>query len=260
MTALSIITITRNNSAGLIRTLDSSRPLLVRDDVEVVVVDGASTDETMAALGTWCASAPGVRCIFISERDNGIYDAMNKGLALSSGRHVIYMNSGDIFPSDFQIDPASFDASTVYYGDARFESPQGSYLKRYRIGGVFAFLSHNAFCHQAIYYPRELLHSLGGYNLTYQVSADFDLTLRCFLYAPFQSLAQVCCICELGGFSHQHGWRSYRERMRSQWANTGLWCWLPLVFYAPVFYFKHRIVKLLDGSRLLMWYRHARYD
>lgn len=259
MILLSIITITRNNSAGLIRTLDSCRPLLVSDDVEVVVVDGASTDDTMSALGTWRAGSPGARCIIKSEPDNGIYDAMNKGLALASGRHVIFMNSGDMFTSGFQFDPSSFDTGTVYYGAARFESLHGSYIKHYRIKGVTDFLNHNTFCHQAIYYPLALVRALGGYDLTYRVSADFDLTLRCFLRAPFQLLDQVGCICELGGFSHQHGWRSYKERMRSLRANAGLWWWLQLAVYAPVFYVKHRIVKLLDGSRFLMWYRNARY-
>lgn len=259
MTLLSIITITRNNSAGLRRTLDSCRRFLVRADIEIVIVDGASTDDTVSVLQDWMASVPVARCIFRSERDGGIYDAMNKGLSLASGRHVIFMNSGDMFTSDSQVDPTTFDADTVYYGDALFVSPQGSYRKHYQINGVSAFLNHNTFCHQSIYYPLALVRALGGYSLAYQVSADFDLTLRCFLRARFQSLAQVCCICELGGFSHQHGWRSYKERMLSLRSSTGLWWWLPLAVYAPVFYAKHSIVKVLDGSRLLMWYRHVRY-
>jgi glycosyltransferase involved in cell wall biosynthesis len=259
MLLLSIITITRNNRDGLIRTLDSCQSLLQRDDVEVVIVDGASTDDTMNAVAAWRATAPEVRCVALSERDKGIYDAMNKGLRLASGRHVVFMNSGDLFSPDLQLDPTTLEADSVHYGDARFESPQGCYAKHYRIDSVGSFLDHNTFCHQALYYPRRLLLELGGYDLDYRVSADFDLTLRCFLRTLFRSLDCIGCVCELGGFSHVHGWRSYKERMRSLRAHAGLRWWWPLAAYAPVFYFKHRLVKALDGSRLLMWYRHARY-
>lgn len=258
MILLSILTITRNNSAGLVRTLESCRPMLSRDDVEVVVVDGASTDDSMAALDAWRATVPTAHVVAVSEHDKGIYDAMNKGLRLAGGRHVVFMNSGDLFAPGFRLDPAALDAGTVYYGDARFEAPQGGYQKHYRIDTVASFLDHNTFCHQALYYPRELLLALGGYDLAYRISADFDLTLRCFLLAPFRSLDQIGCVCELGGFSHVHGWRSYKERMRSLSANAGLRWWWPLAVYSPVFYVKHRMVKALDGSRLLMWYRRVR--
>ena len=259
MISLSIITITRNNSSGLIRTLDSCLPLLARDDVEVVVVDGASTDDSMAALKAWHSNGPDVRCRTKSERDKGIYDAMNKGLRMAGGQHVVFMNSGDIFAPTFNVDPSSFKDSSVYYGDARFESPQGGFSKHYRIEKLDCFLKHNTFCHQALYYPRQLLLDLGGYDLDYKVSADFDLTLRCFQRAPFVSLEQVGCVCELGGFSHVHGWRSYKERMRSIRTHAGLRWYLPLAAYAPIFYLKHSIVKALDGSRLLMLYRQVRY-
>lgn len=260
MIRLSIITITRNNSAGLIRTLDSSLRLLRREDVEVVVIDGASTDDSMSALQAWRARAPAARCVVASEPDNGIYDAMNKGLRIASGSHVVFMNSGDSFAPNFTFEPSAFDASAVYYGDARFESPMGGFLKHYRIRGVANFLNHNTFCHQALYYPRQLLLDLEGYDLSYHVSADFDLTLRCFLRAPFRPLHEVTSVCELGGFSDLRGWWSYKERLRSIRNNLGLRWWLPLAAYTPIFYVKHRIVRSLEGSRLLMWYRNLRTE
>ncbi len=120
-------------------------------------------------------------------------------------------------------------------------------------------MSHNTFCHQAIFYPRALLLELGGYDRSFEVSADFDLTLKCFLQKRFRSLDTVVCVCELGGFSHINGWRSYKDRMRS-FKVLGQWrWWLLLMLYSPVFWMKHRAVKALDGTRLLSWYRSFRY-
>lgn len=259
MTALlSIITVTRNNGAGLNRTLRSSEGLLADPRIEMVVVDGASTDDTADYLAQWRDRVTG-QVVVLSEPDNGIYDAMNKGLRLATGRHVIFMNAGDAFAESFRVDVTALRDGTVHYGDAEFLANSGTYIKRYEIKGIHAFLNHNTFCHQAIFYPRPLLVDLDGYDVSYGVSADFDLTLKCFLRRPFKPLGSVVCTCELGGFSHIHGWRSYEDRMRSIRAHCGVHWWLLLRLYAPVFLFKHMIVKALDDSRLLSWYRSLRY-
>jgi putative colanic acid biosynthesis glycosyltransferase len=255
---LSIVTVTWNNDAGLSKTVDSCARLLDDPRVELVIVDGASTDGTSSRLVA-LRDRPGWNVVVLSERDCGIYDAMNKGIALARGRHVIFMNAGDRFDDTFTVDPSSLQADTVYYGDARFQSADGGFAKHYRIDRVGSFLNHNTFSHQAIFYPRALLQSLGGYDLSFTVSADFDLTLECFQRAPFRALDRTVCVCELGGFSHVNGWRSYTDRMRSLRKNGETRLWAALLLYAPVFFAKHRIVKALDGSRLLAWYRSVRH-
>ena len=255
---LTIVSVTRNNDAGLSRTLASCQRFLSDPRVEFVVVDGASTDGTANRLEA-LRSGLGPRLVVLSEPDRGIYDAMNKGIALAHGRHVIFMNAGDCFEEGFDVDLPSLRPDTVYYGDARFQSPAGGFAKHYSIDGIGSFLNHNTFSHQAIFYPRTLLDRLGGYDVSFVVSADFDLTLKCFLRAPFVALRRTVCVCELGGFSHVNGWRSYTDRMRSFRDNGETRLWVSLLLYAPVFYAKHRIVKMLDGSRLLAWYRSARY-
>lgn len=255
---LSVITVTRNNGSGLSKTVHSCERLLANPQVEVVIVDGASTDDTSERLDALKVRADR-RVVIVSEPDRGIYDAMNKGLRLAKGRHVIFMNAGDQFLESLHLDPSTLRPDTTYYGDGEFRSETGGFLKRYSIGGVHSFMSHNTFCHQAIFYPRALLLELGSYDLSYKVSADFDLTLKCFLRKKFRSLGVVVCVCELGGFSHVNGWRSYRDRTRSFKAHGQWSCWLLLMLYAPVFYLKHRAVKALDGTRLLSWYRSLRY-
>lgn len=259
MILLSIVTITRNNLEGLRTTLASCQPLIAREDVELVIIDGASNDGSVDMLKRWRTERPAAHCILLSEPDLGIYHAMNKGLRLACGRHVVFMNSGDQFSPEFKMDPTALTKGSIHYGHARFESALGDFRKVYRIEGIRSFLNHNPWCHQAVYYPRELILALGGYDTSYRVSADFDLTLRSFLQAPFVPLNQVACICDLGGFSYVHGIRSYLERMRSLRLHAGLGWWFLLAAYLPIFYFKHQVVRFLEGSRLLTWYRQFRY-
>ena len=255
---LSVVTVTRNNGPGLSRTVQSCERLLANPRIELVIVDGASTDDTNERLDALTARDDRL-LVIVSEPDRGIYDAMNKGLKLARGEHVIFMNAGDRFADSFRLDPSTLRADTTYYGDGEFHSELGSFRKRYSIVGVQSFVSHNAFCHQAVFYPTALLLALGGYDQSYRVSADFDLTLKCFLRKRFVSLNELVCVCELGGFSHINGWRSYKDRMRSLKVQSQWRWWIVLTLYAPVFYFKHRAVKALDGTRLLLWYRSLRY-
>lgn len=257
-TLLSIITITCNNGAGLSKTVRSCERLLANPQIELVVVDGASTDDTASRLAQWRLKLA-KNITVLSEPDQGIYDAMNKGLRLARGQHVVFMNAGDCFSESFGISPSSLQCGITYYGDAEFRSNVDSFLKHYSIDGIRSFLSHNTFCHQAIFYPRTMLLEIGGYDTAYKISSDFDLTLKCFLRGLFVHLDEVVCVCELGGFSHINGWRSYKERMKSIKTNCNLHWWLLLLLYAPVFFLKHRVVKTLDGSRLLSWYRSVRY-
>ena len=256
---LSIVTVVRNNGAGLSKTIQSCERLLANPQVQLVIVDGASTDDTVDRLATLKASARDDRLMIVSEPDRGIYDAMNKGLRLAQGQHVIFMNAGDRFHESFHLDLSTLQKNTTYYGHAEFLSEASAFRKRYSIGGVHSFLSHNTFCHQAIFYPAAQLMELGGYDRSYEVSADFELTLRCFLRKQFRSLDIVVSVCELGGFSHVNGWRSYKDRVRSFRAHSQWRWWLVLKLYAPVFYVKHQGVKALDGTRLLSWYRSFRY-
>src|SRR6478672_4454304 len=93
--SVSIVTVVRNDAGHIARTLDSV--LAQRDaDLELVVVDGGSSDGTQAIVQGY-GSRIGA---FLSEPDTGIYDAMNRGIGLARGEYVLMMNSGDVFASD----------------------------------------------------------------------------------------------------------------------------------------------------------------
>ena len=95
---LSIITINRNNAAGLEKTMRSVASQ-IGGDFEYVVIDGASTDGSVEVIHS-CEATFGERMKWISEPDKGIYNAMNKGIGMATGDYLQFLNSGDTLVSD----------------------------------------------------------------------------------------------------------------------------------------------------------------
>ena len=89
---ITVITVNYNNSAGLLKTIDSVR-LQSCQDFEFIIIDGASTDDSVAII----KQNEDILAHWISEPDNGVYQAMNKGIDWAKGEYCIFMNSGDIF-------------------------------------------------------------------------------------------------------------------------------------------------------------------
>lgn len=160
---LSIITPTRNDLPRLIATYNSIA-LQVHPPFEWIVVDGGSTDGTVKWLSA--LTAPFL-VTWISERDQGIYDAMNRGIRISAGDFLLFLNSGDFFEG--QVLDRSYSAACFLkcraqdlFGMDRVRSPRAAYM------GI-------PIPHQAIVFPmrKDLL-----YNLRYQLGADWDYFLR----------------------------------------------------------------------------------
>ncbi|RCH54617.1 glycosyltransferase [Mucilaginibacter hurinus] len=174
---LTVITVVYNNVRDIERTLLSvtgqSYPA-----IEYIVVDGASTDGTLALIGKYNHSINRL----ISEKDKGIYDAMNKGLAMATGDYVIFMNSGDEFfaPDTVETVFAASPGADIYYGETEMINDKGESLgrRRHKAPKNFTWRSFKygmSVSHQAIYIKRELLQP---YDMRYQLSADIDWILQ----------------------------------------------------------------------------------
>ena len=98
---LSIITINYNDAIGLQKTLNSTL-MQTCTDFEHVIVDGASPDNSVEVIEKYAAeaSAKGIKVTWISEKDKGIYNAMNKGIKMASGDYIQILNSGDCLAAD----------------------------------------------------------------------------------------------------------------------------------------------------------------
>lgn len=177
MKLLSIVTINRNDAAGLIKTIQSIKPLL-GDDVEHVIVDGASTDDSVAQAQALLAGQDAVT--LVSERDTGIYNAMNKGLALSSGRYVAFVNSGDELMAEpyraYLKDVAKLDAD-VYYSRT-FVHPEDAGAPPFVHERHPSQFRNDTIPHLTTAVRRDVLLAHGGFDEQYRVVADRDLFIR----------------------------------------------------------------------------------
>lgn len=168
---LSIITVVRNDSARLRRTLESMR-LHKGSRTEFIVIDGASTDDTPECIRQ--ASPP--PDVFIREPDSGIYDAMNKGLALAQGDYMLFLNAGDeLLANPEELLDGVDDRPVLIYGRANMLNPDGSlsYVKGKRLKGLRRFLKGMPLCHQSVLYRRE---AMPPYDLRYRIMGDRVLT------------------------------------------------------------------------------------
>lgn len=174
---LSIITIVYNNVHDIERTLLSVLGQTY-PNIEYIVIDGASTDGTLDILRKYESSLGKL----VSEKDKGIYDAMNKGLELAQGDYVLFMNSGDeIYAADtvgkvFASEPDGdiyygetemFDENWNSLGQRRHKAPDNFSWKDFRYGMSIS--------HQAIYIRKSLTEP---YDLHYKLSSDIDWILK----------------------------------------------------------------------------------
>lgn len=170
---VSIVTVVRNDPARLLRTLESvSRHK--NNDIEYLVVDGASTDATLELV----RAHEGLIDAWVTEPDAGIYDAMNKGVGLCRGRFIMFLNAGD----ELLVDIATLVQETpegcvLQYGKANMLLPDGSlsYVKGKRLKSPRRFLKGMPLCHQAILYRRDVMPN---YDTSFRIMSDRLLTYR----------------------------------------------------------------------------------
>lgn len=174
---ISIITIVYNNVRDIAYTIDS---VLAQTYpyVEYIVVDGASSDGTLDVINSYADRIDKI----VSEKDKGIYDAMNKGLALATGDYVLFLNSGDeLYDTNTlqHIVEKGKDADIIY-GETKLIDEQRNIIgdRRHKTPAHFDWKSFQYgmnICHQAIYVKRSIAEP---YDTQYRLSADIDWVIR----------------------------------------------------------------------------------
>jgi len=168
---LSIIIPTYNSATLISRALES---VIVQTytDWEILVMDGASSDETISLASSYNDS----RIQVFSEKDKGVYDAMNKGIIRAKGDWLYFLGSDD-YLVDKTVLSKVFERNllgiSVLYGEVEAEHLGSLYRGEWNWNNLCACR-----CHQAIFYRREVFELCGLYNLKYKVCADYDLNLK----------------------------------------------------------------------------------
>lgn len=216
----SVITVCWNVASEIERTLKS---VAGQKDAgfEYIVIDGGSTDGTLAVIEQYRDMVD----VLVSEKDKGIYNAMNKGLRLAHGRYAIFMNAGDYFASEDVLSKvkAQIEANIVsdypalVYGDyMRVDGEEATQVIPARSAskawyGMFA-------SHQSMFYNVDYLRQNGlEYDESYRIAADYKLTLEVVKRAGVEHVLQVpVCIArfDLGGVSHANQDKGLNEADR----------------------------------------------
>ena len=194
----SIIVVTYNNANGLRRTLQSIRQLDYTHK-EVVVIDGGSKDDSLSVI----AENQDIITTSVSEKDNGIYNAMNKGVKLVTGDYVVFMNAGDEFADKDVLSVVNAYDGDILLGGETYGGQVRMVKDRMSLYDILSV----GINHQAVYYRREVLQKY-GFDETYKIIAD----LKSVVEPVAKDKCTVTCIqkvlatCEGGGLSKQR-WR-----------------------------------------------------
>ena len=223
-TRVSVVSVTRNDLAGIQRTLDSVRS---QQDAEIehIVVDGASTDGTVEWMSSldWPDGSH-----FVSQPDQGIYDAMNIGAARATGDLLLFMNGGDTFPRasttaevvadwDSQHWRWAYGVTALMTLDGRVSRiHQMAPFSRVRLG-----LGLAAVPHQSLWMTTEFFREIGGFRIESGLSADMDLCWRACQLAEPHLIPEILSQAEEGGVSAQQRPGYYARAMRRNVKDSG---------------------------------------
>jgi glycosyltransferase involved in cell wall biosynthesis len=150
-------------------------------DFEILVIDGISSDNTICRVKSFFENHPDLQFTLISEKDNGIFHAMNKGAAQAKGKWLYFigsddwLNSNDVFAIVYPC-LSKPDSPDFFYGNALIEGTGEEY------DGKFSFrhLLKANICHQSIFITKELFDEFGPFDLRFNVHADWDFNVKVF--------------------------------------------------------------------------------
>ena len=227
MTQISVVTAVYNKSDTLAQALDSVLSQ-THPDVETVLIDGGSAEDTQRILQRYCERLD----VFISEPDGGIYDALNKGIRNATGDVIGFLHADDLFAHERVLAniALAFEDPRIeaVYGDlvyVRHDHPE-QVVRLWRAGSFDkAALRHGWMPpHPTFYARRSLYERLGGFDTRYRIAADYDCMLR-FLSQPgirTSYIPEVLVRMRTGGVSNRslsNIFRKSQEDLAVAWRN-----------------------------------------
>jgi len=203
---VSVITATYNRDSTIVRALSSIKSQ-THNDIQIIVVDGRSQDDTVSLANKILDD----KDILQSEPDKGLYDALNKGLALAEGDIIAFLHSDDLYFDNDVISKVveifSDDSVDLVYGDVCFFSGSNvmKIIRRYRSDKLseknLAWGKMPA--HPAMFIRRRIYKELGFFETNFKIAADYEFLCRLVHYANLKPVYLSCVLVrmQLGGLS-----------------------------------------------------------
>ena len=248
---LSIITVCYQARDDLARTADSILSQLW-NDYEYIVVDGDSQDGTkeyLTELHTQFAQK-GIPFRSVSEKDKGIYDAMNKGTCMAKGHWVMYLNAGDFFANTLVLRNifSSQPDTQILYGDTLC-TYQGL-VKLYPAKPLSVLPRQMAFCHQSVFIERDVALRF-PYDTSYRICADHHFFLKAYTSGlAFEYCGLPIAVYEIAGVSDKNKWRAHKEQIRMQ-KELGVLSVTPRWLMSELLFFCKLALKTVFGQKLI---------
>lgn len=178
---ISIITVTYNSAASIEQTMRSVLDQSYKN-IEYIIIDGGSTDQTLDIISKYKAQLG----YFISEKDNGIYDALNKGIAAATGDIIGILHSDDFYTSNTAIEHvaqqfAKTNCDAVYANLYYVNRSNTDKITRKWHSGKYSngmFINGWMPPHPTFFVKKEVYQKYGAFNLNFKTSADYELMLR----------------------------------------------------------------------------------
>lgn len=215
---ISIVTIVLNGDEYLEQTIQS----VIHQkgsDVEYVVVDGGSTDDSMKIINQYSDHID----YWISEPDKGLYDALNRGIKLCRGEFIGAIHSNDFYASNTMTDLKKaiqqHPDTSFFYGNLWYLDTNTSWLRGREITSTFQMVMFGDFFHPTNFISRQSYAENGTYDLSYHIAADYDLGIRFWKTGlHFQYIPKALAYFRLGGLSgnlYQNQWQRHHIRVAS---------------------------------------------
>jgi len=209
---ISVVTVVYNSDRFLEETILSVISQTY-DNVEYIVIDGGSTDGTLNIIHKYSQAID----YWVSEKDSGVYDAMNKGIRLATGKWINFMNSGDTYYSPEVISRVYHKEipieTQVIYGHV--ETDYGAF-RTVQIAGSLGRLPYAMqFSHQSTFFEL-IFHKKNNYNNAYELASDYFVILHAYLQYPDSFLKVDFPIARVNadGLSEENSYRSVKERFK----------------------------------------------
>lgn len=203
---ISVITVCKNAGNAIERTLLSVvSQNCFNENIEYIIVDGASSDKTVEIIQQYADKYP---IKWISEPDSGIYNAMNKGIKMATGEYLLFLNAGDYLVHHNVIkslmnlfETSEFD---VIHGSVLYINPisEQYFVKTKKNPDIFFFFE-NSLAHQAVFYKRTTFDRFGLYDEKFTILADnvFNKKIFCDEYVATKHIDHIISVCTEDGVS-----------------------------------------------------------
>lgn len=259
---VSLITVTFNAEKVLDETLKSAVQQTYKN-IELVIVDGGSTDHTLEIARKYSD----ITGTLISEKDQGIYDAMNKGIRAAKGEWVYFLNAGDSFYSkdvlkQFFEGNAHADKDFLYAKVQTIHEPTGvDYLNGKPVSFNDFYFSY-PICHQATFTRKAVFDRIGLFDIGLKLASDTEWFVRLFREDEHRTefINEVVAFYDVQGASYHKRMQGYKEFLRFIPKYFPWYVVAYSYFLYPFLWIKVKLIRILTGTAIFSYYRKLKFN